>query len=160
MVLTTYGRSSGFCVDPIEKKPAANIDLKGFTDDFYRSLCSGELQPILDTLEYVRHETDCWLEITTLLIPGKNDSPEELRRLSEWIRQRLGPDTPLHFSAFHPDWRMRDVPATPPATLQNARNVAMQAGLRYVYSDREGHSSERKENDDRRQPIRQHHGRW
>ena len=113
---------------------AANIDLKGFTEDFYKSLCSAELQPILETLEYVKHQTKCWLEITTLLIPGKNDSADEVRALSRWIRNHLGPDVPLHFSAFHPDWRMRDVPPTPLATLKMARAIALEAGLRYVYT--------------------------
>ena len=113
---------------------AANIDLKGFTEDFYRGLCSAELRPVLDTLEYVKHETQCWLEITTLLIPGKNDSPAEIHALSQWIRERLGADTPLHFSAFHPDWRMRDVPQTPAATLATARRIASENGLRYVYT--------------------------
>jgi pyruvate formate lyase activating enzyme len=113
---------------------AANVDLKGFTEDFYRKLCTAELRPVLDTLEYVKHETQCWLEITTLLIPGKNDSPAEIEALSNWIRERLGPDTPLHFSAFHPDWRMRDVPQTPVATLQTARRIALESGLRYVYT--------------------------
>ncbi len=137
--LKTVAVTAGYIAPEARKEffgamDAANIDLKGFTDEFYRTLCSAELQPVLDTLEYVRRETDCWLEITTLLIPGKNDSPDELRRLSDWIAQRLGPDTPLHFSAFHPDWRMRDVPATPSATLQNARRIAREAGLRHVYT--------------------------
>ena len=100
---------------------AANIDLKAFTDGFYRALCSAELEPVLETLEYVKRETSVWLEITTLLIPGHNDSPAEIAALSEWIVDRLGPDVPLHFSAFHPDWKMRDVPGTPPATLSLAR---------------------------------------
>ncbi len=113
---------------------AANIDLKGFTEDFYRTLCAAELRPVLDTLEYVKHETQCWLEITTLLIPVNNDSPAEIEALSNWIRERLGPDTPIHFSAFHPDWRMRDVPRTPASTLQTARRIALESGLRYVYT--------------------------
>ncbi len=113
---------------------AANVDLKGFSEDFYRTLCTAKLRPVLDTLEYVRHETNCWLEITTLLIPGKNDSAAETQALSQWIRQRLGPDTPLHFTAFHPDWRMRDTPPTPAATLQTARRIALENGLRYVYT--------------------------
>jgi pyruvate formate lyase activating enzyme len=113
---------------------AANIDLKGFTDDFYRKLCTGSLQPVLDTLIYLRHQTDVWLEITTLLIPGQNDSPEELERLSAWILDHLGPDVPLHFSAFHPDWKMTDTPRTPARTLLEARRVAMAAGLRHVYT--------------------------
>lgn len=113
---------------------AANIDLKGFTEDFYKSLCSAELEPVLKTLEYVKHETDCWLEITTLLIPGKNDSPAEIEALTSWVHEKLGPDTPLHFSAFHPDWRMRDVTHTPASTLQIARDIALKNGLRHVYT--------------------------
>lgn len=116
------------------KMDAANIDLKGFTEDFYAKLTGSHLQPILDTLVYVRHETDCWLEITTLLIPGYNDSDEELKALSRWVTKELGPDVPLHFSAFHPDWKMTDVPPTPPATLTRARRIAMEAGLHYVYT--------------------------
>ena len=113
---------------------AANIDLKAFTDGFYRALCSAELNPVLETLEYVKRETSVWLEITTLLIPGHNDSPAEITALSEWIMDRLGPDVPLHFSAFHPDWRMRDVPGTPPATLSLAREIAKASGLHHVYT--------------------------
>ena len=113
---------------------AANIDLKAFTDGFYRTLCSVELKPILETLEYVKRETSVWLEITTLLIPGYNDSPSEIAALSEWIANRLGPDVPLHFSAFHSDWKMRDVPGTPAATLAFARGIAKSAGLHHVYT--------------------------
>jgi pyruvate formate lyase activating enzyme len=116
------------------KMDAANIDLKAFTDDFYFKLCVGHLQPILDILAYVWHETNCWLEITTLLIPGQNDSDKELQELSAWCAKELGPDVPLHFSAFHPDYKMTDIPSTPPATLQQARKIAMDAGLRYVYT--------------------------
>jgi pyruvate formate lyase activating enzyme len=113
---------------------AANVDLKAFTDDFYHRLCAGRLQPVLDTLAYIHHDTDCWLEITTLLIPGHNDSVDEISRLSDWISRELGPDVPLHFTAFHPDWKMPDVPATPPATLSLARRIARDAGLRHVYT--------------------------
>ncbi len=113
---------------------ATNIDLKGFTEEFYRTLCTAELRAVLETLEYVKHETQCWLEITTLLIPGKNDSPAEIEALTKWVHERLGPDTPLHFSAFHPDWRMRDIPRTPKATLERARRIALENGLRYVYT--------------------------
>ena len=112
---------------------AANVDLKAFTEDFYHKLTGGHLQPVLDTLEYIHNETDCWLEVTTLLIPGHNDSEQEIQRLSEWYMAHLGPDVPLHFSAFHPDYKMTDVPATPPETLRRARRIAMQAGLHYVY---------------------------
>ncbi len=113
---------------------AANIDLKAFTDEFYRKLCTGALEPVLDTLRYVKHETDVWLELTTLLIPGQNDGDEELHRLSEWVATALGRDVPLHFSAFHPDFRMLDVPQTPIATLRRAREIARGHGLRYVYT--------------------------
>jgi pyruvate formate lyase activating enzyme len=137
--LKTVAVTAGYITPEARKElfsvmDAANIDLKGFSECFYKTLCSAELRPVLETLEYVKHETPCWLEITTLLIPGQNDSPAEVEALSSWVRERLGADTPLHFSAFHPDWRMRDVPATPAATLQRARDIAMQAGLRYVYT--------------------------
>jgi len=113
---------------------ATNIDLKGFDREFYVKLCSGHLDPILDTLRYVRHETDTWLEVTTLLIPGANDTDDELDRLSAWLVRELGPDVPLHFSAFHPDFQMRDVPATPPATLKRARDIAVANGVRHCYT--------------------------
>ena len=116
------------------KMDAANVDLKAFTDEFYVKLCGAKLQPVLDILALIHHETDCWLEITTLLIPGMNDGDEELKALSAWVAKELGPDVPLHFSAFHPDWKMRDIPPTPPATLARARRIAMDAGLRYVYT--------------------------
>lgn len=113
---------------------AANVDLKAFSDTFYRRVCGGSLQPVLDTLRYLVHDTGVWTEITTLLIPGLNDSDQELRQLSGWIADELGPEVPLHFSAFHPDHRMLDRPATPIATLRRARDLAMEAGLRYVYT--------------------------
>ena len=113
---------------------AANIDLKGFTEGFYKNLCSARLAPVLETLEYLEHETDVWFEITTLLIPGENDAPSEIEALSRWIMDRLGPDVPLHFTAFHPDWKMTEKPPTPPATLHAARQIAREAGLRYVFT--------------------------
>ncbi len=113
---------------------AANIDLKAFTEEFYSKVALGSLQPVLDTLCYLRHETDVWLEITTLLIPGHNDSDDEIAAMTSWIACELGLDVPLHFTAFHPDFKMRDVPATPPATLTRAREIAMRNGLRYVYT--------------------------
>ncbi len=121
---------------------AANVDLKGFTDEFYVKLTGAKLAPVLDTLKYLKHETDVWFEITTLLIPGKNDSPEEVRAMSQWIRRELGPDVPLHFTAFHPDFKMTDLPPTPASTVQRSRAIAMEEGLHYVYTgnvhDREG----------------------
>ncbi len=113
---------------------AANIDLKGFTERFYRKVCGAELAPVLETLVYVKRETSTWLELTTLLIPGQNDSDAELDAMTCWIVEHLGPDVPLHFSAFHPDWKMRDLPPTPPATLRRARELALGNGLRYVYT--------------------------
>lgn len=113
---------------------AANVDLKGFTDAFYQRLCSARLQPVLDTLVYLKQETDVWFEITTLLIPGENDADEELDAMTRWIAATLGPEVPIHFSAFHPDWKMLDTPPTPPATLTRARAIALANGLRYVYT--------------------------
>lgn len=113
---------------------AANVDLKGFSDTFYQQLTGGRLGPVLDTLRYLVHETGVWTELTTLLIPGHNDSSSELRAMCTWIADELGPDVPLHFTAFHPDHRMRDIPGTPPRTLSRARAIAMDAGLRYVYT--------------------------
>ncbi|HYN13849.1 MAG TPA: AmmeMemoRadiSam system radical SAM enzyme [Burkholderiales bacterium] len=116
------------------KMDAANVDLKAFTDDFYFKVCGARLQPVLDTLAYLVNETDVWTEITTLLIPGKNDSDEEIRAECKWIRDHLGPDVPLHFTAFHPDWKMTDVPPTPASTLTRAREIGRLAGLNYVYT--------------------------
>jgi pyruvate formate lyase activating enzyme len=124
---------------------AANVDLKGFTEDFYRKLCLGHLQPVLDTLVYLKRETPVWFEITTLLIPGHNDSDEEVENLSRWVARELGCEVPLHFTAFHPDFQMMDTPPTPPATLTRARRIALRNGLRYVYTgnvhDEEGGST-------------------
>ncbi|GAA2586815.1 AmmeMemoRadiSam system radical SAM enzyme [Dactylosporangium fulvum] len=112
---------------------AANIDLKAFSDRFYEKITFAKLGAVLDTLEYLR-TTDVWFEVTTLLIPGRNDSDDELRRQCAWFAEHLGPDVPLHFSAFHPDFKMRDVPRTPPETLTRARKIALDTGLRYVYT--------------------------
>jgi len=113
---------------------AANVDLKAFTDEFYARITRSHLQPVLDTLSYLAHETSVWFEVTTLLIPGYNDSDAEIARLAGWLAAEVGVDVPLHFSAFHPDHHLRDVPPTPPATLRRARRIAMDAGLRYVYA--------------------------
>ncbi|WP_222615391.1 AmmeMemoRadiSam system radical SAM enzyme [Persicimonas caeni] len=117
-----------------EHMDAANIDLKAFTQRFYKKIAAGDLAPVLDTLEYLAHETDVWFELTNLLIPGENDSDEELDEMTSWIVEHLGPDVPIHFSAFHPDYRMRDKPRTPASTLQRARRLAMQNGMRYAYT--------------------------
>ena len=113
---------------------AANVDLKAFTERFYWKVTGGHLAAVLETLEYIHHETDVWLEITTLLIPGENDGDAEIDAMTAWIAERLGPAVPLHFTAFHPDWKMLDTPRTPPATLTRARRRALDNGLRYVYT--------------------------
>ena len=113
---------------------AANVDLKAFSDRFYRQICGGHLQPVLDTLLYLKHETEVWFEITTLLIPGENDSDRELDELTAWIAAELGPEVPIHFTAFHPDWKMLDHRPTPATTLSHARQIALENGLRYVYT--------------------------
>ena len=120
--------------DFFSKMDAANVDLKAFTDEFYYKLTGSHLQPVLETLIYLINETDVWTEITTLLIPGKNDSDEELTAMCKWIKKELGSDVPLHFSAFHPDHKMPDIPPTPSATLIRARNIALKEGLNYVYT--------------------------
>jgi pyruvate formate lyase activating enzyme len=112
---------------------AANVDLKGFSEGFYRRMTGGHLQPVLDTLVYLRHETRTWLEITNLLIPEVNDSPSEVDALSRWVGEHLGPDTPVHFSAFHPAGQMRSHPSTPLATLVRSAEIAIESGLRHVY---------------------------
>jgi pyruvate formate lyase activating enzyme len=127
------------------KMDAANVDLKAFTEEFYFKLTGAHLAPVLDTLQYIRHETQTWLEITTLLIPDHNDSVKEVEAMCRWIYKELGPDVPLHFTAFHPDWKMRDVPATSHETLQRSWAIALANGLNYVYTgnvhDSEGGST-------------------
>ncbi len=113
---------------------AANVDLKAFTERFYHKICAGQLQPVLDTLVYLEHQTSVWYEITNLLIPGENDSDQEILEMSQWIMRELGPHVPLHFTAFHPDWKMLDKPPTPASTLSRARRIALGEGLRYVYT--------------------------
>ncbi|KAA1191951.1 AmmeMemoRadiSam system radical SAM enzyme [Pseudohalioglobus sediminis] len=113
---------------------AANVDLKAFTDRFYYKICGAHLNPVLETLEYIHHETDTWLELTTLLIPGENDSDAELEQMTRWVVERLGPDVPMHFTAFHPDWKMRDHQRTPAATLGRARRIALDTGVRHAYT--------------------------
>ncbi len=121
-------------VEFYEHMNAANVDLKAFTEDFYAGVCAGHLQPVLDTLEYLKHETGVWFEITNLLIPGKNDSDEEIDAMTSWIVERLGPDVPVHFTAFHPDYKMLDVAPTPAETLARARRIALANGVRYAYT--------------------------
>jgi pyruvate formate lyase activating enzyme len=116
------------------KMDAANVDLKAFTEEFYRTQTASELAPVKETLVYLAKHTSVWLEVTTLLIPGLNDSEREIAELSAWMANELGPEVPLHLSAFHPDYRMREVPRTPPATLSRARSIAKREGLRHVYT--------------------------
>ncbi len=128
-----------------EHMDAANIDLKAFTQQFYESLAVADLQPVLDTLEYLEYETDVWYEITNLIIPEENDSDDEIREMCDWIVEHLGRETPVHFTAFHPDYRMDDKPRTSPQTLTRARTIAKDAGLQYAYTgnvhDAEGGST-------------------
>jgi pyruvate formate lyase activating enzyme len=109
---------------------AANVDLKAFTERFYRKICGGSLEAVKETLAYLKHETDVWFEITTLLIPGENDSSEELDEMTRWVVDTLGPDVPMHFTAFHPDWKMMEYPPTPASTLTRARKIAIANGVR------------------------------
>ena len=113
---------------------AANVDLKAFTDDFYVKVTGAKLAPVLETLKYLHDETDVWVEITTLLIPGRNDGDEEIDALTRWVASELGTEVPLHFTAFHPDWKMTDVPATPVSTVRRAREIGLRNGLRHVYT--------------------------
>jgi pyruvate formate lyase activating enzyme len=113
---------------------AANVDLKAFSESFYARICGGKLQPVLDTLAYLKHETDVWFEITNLLIPGENDSDDELDAMTRWVVETLGSDVPMHFSAFHPDFKMLDTPRTPPDTLTRARRIALGNGVHYAYT--------------------------
>lgn len=113
---------------------AANVDLKSFNQDFYHKLCSADLDRVLETLVYLKHETNVWFELTDLIIPGENDSLDEIDQMTRWVVKELGPDVPMHFSAFHPDWKMMDKPRTPPETLIKAREVAIKNGVRYAYT--------------------------
>ncbi len=137
--IKTVAVTAGYsCAEPraefYRHMDAANVDLKAFTEEFYRKICTAELGAVLDTLVYLKRETEVWFEITTLLIPGENDGEVEIEAETQWIADNLGPDVPLHFSAFHPDWKMTDKPPTPPATLTRARAIAVKNGLRYVYT--------------------------
>ena len=135
MVAVTAGYfSPGARAEFFKKMDAANVDLKSFRDEFYRTQCGARLAPVLETLEYIRRETACWLEVTTLLIPGLNDSEAEIDELTAWVAEHLGADTPLHFSAFHPDGELTDAPPTPAETLARAREQARRNGLRHVYA--------------------------
>ncbi len=137
------------CEEPMREfykhMDAANVDLKAFTDRFYWKITGAHLQPVLDTLMYLKHETDVWFELTTLLIPDENDSDNELEEMTQWVVENLGPEVPMHFTAFHPDWKMMDKPPTPSSTLTRARRIAIKNGIRYAYTgnvhDEEGGST-------------------
>jgi pyruvate formate lyase activating enzyme len=113
---------------------AANIDLKAFTEHFYYKIAGGHLEPVLETLKYIKHETSVWLELTTLIIPDENDSQKEVEAMTQWVVENLGPDVPMHFTAFHPDWKMRDKPPTPISSLLQARQIALKNGVHYAYA--------------------------
>jgi len=136
--IKTVAVTAGY-ISPAVREPffhamdAANVDLKAFTEDFYHKITYSHLQPVLDTLHWLKHESDVWFEITNLVIPDANDSPDEIRQMCDWILKSVGPDVPIHFSAFHPDFRMTDQPRTPHETLIRSREIAMQQGLRFVY---------------------------
>ena len=137
--IKTVAVSAGYvCPEPrrefYQYMDAANIDLKAFSERFYKYLTGSRLEPVLDTLIYLKQETSVWFEITTLLIPGENDSDGEIESMTHWIMDHLGPDVPLHFSAFHPDWKMLDHSPTPVSTLIRARDIARRNGLHFVYT--------------------------
>ncbi len=148
--INTVAVTAGYICDAPRRElfshiDAVNVDLKAFSDEFYHKICAAQLQTVLDTLCYLKNDTDAWLEVTTLLIPGHNDSDDELQRMAAWMAANMGPYVPWHFSAFHPDWKMLNVAATPAATLTRARDIAMRAGMAYVYTgnvrDPEGDST-------------------
>lgn len=137
--IRTVAVTAGYiCAEPREvffrHMDAANVDLKSFNENFYYKLTGAHLEPILETLRYIKQQTSVWLELTTLLIPGKNDSVEEIEAMTGWVVENLGADVPMHFSAFHPAWKMTDVHQTPSKTLLQARDIAINNGVRYAYT--------------------------
>jgi pyruvate formate lyase activating enzyme len=137
-IKTVAVTAAEICREPLaefcQHLDAIKVDLKAFTEKFYHDLCGLPLSPVLEALEYIRHESKAWLELVTLLIPGENDSVQELEEMTQWVVGHLGPDVPMHFTAFHPDWQMQDHAATPPQTLKRARDIAMKNGVRYAYT--------------------------
>ena len=137
--INTVAVTAGY-ISPLPRKEffafidAANVDLKGFSDRFYHRLTGGHLQPVLDTLRYLKQETDVWFELTTLLIPGENDSDQEIDEMTRWVVENLGERIPMHFTAFHPDWKMLNTPPTPPNTLTRAREIAIRNGVQFAYT--------------------------
>ncbi|PYP86711.1 MAG: AmmeMemoRadiSam system radical SAM enzyme [Blastocatellia bacterium AA13] len=139
MGIKTVAVTAGYiCPEPRQEFyshiDAANVDLKGFTERFYHKICAGHLAPVLDTLVYLKRQTSVWFEITTLLIPGENDSEAELEEMTQWVVENVGADVPWHFTAFHPDYKMLDTPATSAAILSRARRIATKNGVRYAYT--------------------------
>jgi pyruvate formate lyase activating enzyme len=137
--LQTVAVTAGYiCPDPradfFSRIDAANVDLKAFSEDFYQHVCGAKLPAVLDTLEYLHTETNVWIELTTLLIPGLNDSDSEIGSMTSWVVEHLGPDVPMHFTAFHPDFKMLDIPPTPPETLVRARRIAKANGINHAYT--------------------------
>jgi pyruvate formate lyase activating enzyme len=137
--IKTISVTNGYmCQEPLKEFysyiDAVNVDLKGFTDRFYKKIIGGTLQPVLDTLLYLKTQTNIWMEMTTLLIPDENDSAEEIEAETKWIMEHLGPDIPIHFTAFYPAWKMLDKQPTSIASLQRARDIALKNGLHYVYT--------------------------
>lgn len=137
--IKTISVTNGYmCIDPLKEFysyiDAANVDLKGFTEGFYKKIIGGSLQPVLDALCYLKHHTNVWIEITTLLIPGENDSPEEIDKSTKWVIKNLGPDVPMHFTAFHPAYKMLNKASTPLETLRRSREIAMKNGIHYAYT--------------------------
>ena len=148
--IKTVAVTAGYvCPKPREEfyqyMDAANVDLKAFTERFYKKITGSHLQPVLETLEYLKHETSVWFELTTLLIPGENDSEKEIEQMCQWVYAHLGSDVPMHFSVFHPDWKMMDKPSTPHSTVRKARQIALDNGIHYAYvgnmHDKEGDST-------------------
>ncbi len=137
--IKTVAVTAGYvCADPrvefFQHIDAANIDLKAFSDDFYVHMTGSHLQPVLDTLVYLKNETDVWIELTTLLVPGKNDSSNEIDAMTKWVKKNLGADVPMHFTAYHPAYKLLDIPATSIQSLINARDIALANGIHYAYT--------------------------
>ena len=148
--IKTVAVTAGYiCPEPrkefFQHMDAANVDLKAFTDDFYQHMTGSHLQPVLDTLIYLKQHTNVWVELTTLLIPGKNDSKEEIDAMTKWVVKNLGADVPMHFTAYHPAFKILDIPSTPGETLTQARDIAQKNGVRYAYTgnvhDKKGEST-------------------
>ncbi|TFB13618.1 AmmeMemoRadiSam system radical SAM enzyme [Candidatus Marinimicrobia bacterium MT.SAG.4] len=120
-------------IDAYENVDAANVDLKAFSQEFYGKITLSKLEPVLDTIKWLKNETDVWIEITNLIIPTLNDGDDEFKKMVDWITENLGEEVPLHFTAFHPDFKLKELPRTEASTLNRARKIALEAGLKYCY---------------------------